>query len=102
MVRSNWNAAMKRNLVHKLLLILAPLAVLTSQGAGQNVRVAAGRTQKQVSAQPPSSLPIPRTWTPPDAKEIPSGPYGEAILLGMRIFTQTPQYASAYVGDQLS
>jgi thiosulfate dehydrogenase len=93
---------MKRNLVHKLLLILVPLTVLTSQGARQNVRVSAAPTQKQVSTQPPSSLPIARTWTPPDANKIPSGTGGEAILLGMHIFTQTPKYASAYVGNQLS
>jgi thiosulfate dehydrogenase len=93
---------MKLNQVHRLLLMLTPLTVLATQGARQNVRVAAARTQKQASAEPASSLPIPRTWTPPDAKKIPSGPYGEAILLGMQIFTQTPKYASAYVGDQLS
>jgi thiosulfate dehydrogenase len=93
---------MKRNLLHKLLLILAPLAVLAIQGARQNVHLVSAQTQKQASAQPPTSLPILRTWTPPDASKIPPGPSGESILLGMHIFTQTPKYASAYVGNQLS
>lgn len=93
---------MKRTLLRKLLLILAPLTVLSSQGARQNVHVAAIGKQTQVPSQPATTLPIPRTWTPPDVSKIPSGPTGETILLGMRIFTETPKYASAYVGDQLS
>ena len=93
---------MKLNLAQGLFLMLTPLTVLAAQGARQNVRVAAEPAHKQASAEPASSLPIPRTWTPPDAKKIPSGRYGQAILLGMQIFTQTPKYASAYVGNQLS
>ena len=93
---------MKRARLYKLLLILTPLTVLASQGARQNNRVAAVRRQTQMSPQPPTSLPIPRTWTPPDVSKISSGPNGETILLGMHIFTETPKYASAYVGNQLS
>jgi len=93
---------MKLNLAQGLFLMLTPLTVLAAQGARQNVRVAAEPAHKQASAEPASSLPIPRTWMPPDAKKIPSGRYGQAILLGMQIFTQTPKYASAYVGNQLS
>jgi thiosulfate dehydrogenase len=93
---------MKRTLQRELLLILAPLTVLASQGARQNDHLAAIRKQTEAPSQPPASLPIPRTWMPPDVSKIPSGASGETILLGMRIFTETPKYASAYVGNQLS
>jgi thiosulfate dehydrogenase len=93
---------MKQSLLRKLLPILMPLTLLASQGTRQNVHLASAQTQKQASAQPPTSLPIPRTWTPPDASKIPAGHNGESILLGMHIFTETPKYAPAYVGNQLS
>jgi thiosulfate dehydrogenase len=93
---------MNRNILSLLLLVLTPVAVLRGQGVRQTVRASGEAAHKQVLAQPPSSLPIMRTWTPPDASKIPSGQDGEAILLGMRIFMQTPKYASAYVGNQLS
>ncbi|MGI9071268.1 MAG: c-type cytochrome [Bryobacteraceae bacterium] len=41
-------------------------------------------------------------WTPPSQDTIPKGPLGDSIRLGRLIFTQTPKYASAYVGNQLS
>jgi thiosulfate dehydrogenase len=41
-------------------------------------------------------------WTAPSQDTIPKGPLGESIRLGRLIFTQTPKYASAYVGNQLS
>jgi len=93
---------MKRTRLYKLLLILTPLTVLGSQGARQNNHPSVVKRQTQMSSQPPTSLPIPRTWTPPDVSRIPSGANGETILLGMHIFTETPKYASAYVGNQLS
>jgi thiosulfate dehydrogenase len=94
---------MMRIRLRKLLLILAPVtAVLAGHGVAQNTHLAARQTQERRPTQPPTSQPIPRTWTPPDAGRIPGGPSGESILLGMHIFMETPKYASAYVGDQLS
>ena len=98
---------MRRTRLHKQLLILELFAaVLATYAARQNAHSVAAQTQsrilKQPSDQPLASQPIPRTWTRPDASKIPAGPSGESILLGMRIFTETPKYASAYVGDQLS
>ncbi|MGH9454754.1 MAG: c-type cytochrome [Terriglobia bacterium] len=34
--------------------------------------------------------------------DIPSGPLGASIRLGLKIFKETPKYASAYVGNKLS
>jgi thiosulfate dehydrogenase len=41
-------------------------------------------------------------WKPPSSDTIPQGPSGDSIRLERLIFTQTPKYARAYVGDQLS
>ena len=41
-------------------------------------------------------------WQPPSPETIPNGPLGDSIRLGRLIFTQTPKYASQYVGDQQS
>ena len=41
-------------------------------------------------------------WKPPNPDTIPQGPLGDSIRLGRLIFTQTPQYARAYVGGQQS
>jgi thiosulfate dehydrogenase len=41
-------------------------------------------------------------WTAPSQDTIPKGPLGDSIRLGRLIFTETPKYASAYVGNQLS
>ena len=56
----------------------------------------------QLQTLTPTSLPIARTWTPPDPAKIPAGPRGESILLGMRIFQETPRYAAKHVGNQVS
>ena len=91
---------MTQNLRQLLFLTLAPLTVFAA--ARQNVSAPAAHKQKQTSAQPASSLPIARTWTPPDTTKIPPGPEGQAILLGFHIFTQTPKYAAPHVGNELS
>ena len=98
---------MRETRPHKQMLILALLGVvLATHPARKNAHSVTTQTlsriPNQVSAQPPTSQPIPRTWTPPDAKKIAAGRSGESILLGMHIFTETPKYAAAYVGDQLS
>jgi cytochrome c len=41
-------------------------------------------------------------WRPPNPDTIQQGPLGNSIRLGRWIFTQTPAYAHAYVGNQLS
>jgi hypothetical protein len=38
-------------------------------------------------------------WKPPSPDTIPQGPLGDGIRLGRLIFTKTPKYAPAYVGD---
>lgn len=41
-------------------------------------------------------------WNPPDPSTIPDGPLGDSIRLGLKIFHDTPKYAAAYNGNQLS
>jgi thiosulfate dehydrogenase len=41
-------------------------------------------------------------WKPPSPDTIPQGPLGDSIRLGRLIFTQTPKYAPAYVGNEQS
>lgn len=91
-------------------VIAVALAAFSGRQALRLVQ-AQSRMQIQAQASPPgpqlpallpSSLPIPRTWTPPDVTKIPPGALGDSILLGMRIFQETPRYASAYVGDKVS
>src|ERR1700740_1949519 len=43
-----------------------------------------------------------QSWKAPNPETIPQGPLGDSIRLGRLIFTQTPTYARAYVGAQLS
>lgn len=47
----------------------------------------------------PSAAP---TFTPPSASSIPAGPLGDVIRQGRDIFTDTPRYAKAYVGNALT
>ncbi|MCA9531429.1 MAG: c-type cytochrome [Myxococcales bacterium] len=42
------------------------------------------------------------TFTPPPQSAIPGGPFGDAVRQGRAIFTDTPTYARAYVGNVLS
>lgn len=42
------------------------------------------------------------TFTPPAESTIPAGPLGAVIRQGRAIFTDTPVYAKAYVGNSLS
>jgi thiosulfate dehydrogenase len=73
-----------------------PVVEAQSQGEPQ----ATVGAQQKVSL--PASLPIAKTWTPPDVSKIPHGPRGDSIRLGMNIFLETPRYAAAYVGNQVS
>jgi thiosulfate dehydrogenase len=101
---------MTRAYLRLSLVIVVALAAFSGRQALLSVR-AQSRTRIQAQAAAagpqlpallPSSLPIPRTWTPPDVTKIPPGPTGESILLGMHIFQETPRYASPYVGDKVS
>jgi thiosulfate dehydrogenase len=93
-----------------LRLSLAILAALTAAGGNQppqsaqaqSLPQAKGASAAQLQTLTPTSLPIARTWTPPDMTKIPSGPRGESILLGLRIFQESPRYAAKYVGNQIS
>ncbi len=52
------------------------------------------------SAQEGGALPV--IFTPPADREIPSGPFGDLVRKGERIFTQTGKYAGKYVGNDLT
>ncbi|HEV2681917.1 MAG TPA: hypothetical protein VGV14_15545, partial [Rhodanobacter sp.] len=41
-------------------------------------------------------------FTPPTEAQIPDGPLGDVIRQGRDIFIDTPQHATAYVGNGLS
>jgi thiosulfate dehydrogenase len=41
-------------------------------------------------------------WKAPDPATIPRGPLGESIRLGLNIITNTPKYASRYVGNRMN
>jgi thiosulfate dehydrogenase len=56
----------------------------------------------QLKSLTPTSQPIARTWTPPDMTKVPHSARGESILLGFHIFQETPKYAAAYAGNQVS
>ena len=101
---------MTRAYLRLSLVIIIALAAFSGR---QALRLVQAQSQPRIQAQAtaagpqlpallPSSLPIPRTWTPPDVTKIPIGTSGESILLGMRIFQETPRYAPAYVGNKIS
>ena len=41
-------------------------------------------------------------FQPPLEKDLPKGPFGQAVRKGYLIFTQTPKYAAKYTGNALS
>ena len=81
-----------------LLFLLAGLAVQASaqkklpRSHGEN-DLAAGKMPLRAGN---------RSFKPPDPANIPDGPLGDSIRFGLQIFTATPQYAPAYVGNLLS
>jgi len=92
---------------HLLPALFTSAALLIGYGGLQTVPSASSQTKPrsqraQLAATTVTSQPIARTWTPPDVSKIPAGSDGESILLGMRIFEETPRYAASYVGNQLS
>ena len=93
----------------RLSLVVIAVAAVTFIAAVRrplNALDAQSKTPASVAAQlkslTPTSQPIARTWTPPDMTKIPHSPRGESILLGYRIFQETPKYAAAYAGNLVS
>lgn len=89
------------------LLIVIALVAAGSRRGPQAAQAQAppqqqGASPEQLKTPTPTSLPIEKTWALPDMTTIPSGPRGESILLGLRIFQETPRYAAKYVGNQIS
>jgi thiosulfate dehydrogenase len=67
------------------------------------------RNSSAQNASPPSDVSKTMTAnsnvapvTAPDPSTIPQGPLGDSIRLGLQIFTDTPKYAAAYVGNKTS
>ena len=69
-----------------LLLLTSLVAVFSS--------VAASQAQAQAARN--------ATFAPPDDRDIPQGPMGDAIRYGQKILTQTQTYAKEYVGNGLN
>jgi thiosulfate dehydrogenase len=61
-----------------------------------------GRTNSFASQNSQKSADSPKNWTAPDPATIPDGPLGDSIRLGLQVFDETPKYAAAYVGNQMS
>jgi thiosulfate dehydrogenase len=71
-------------------------------------RRAAAQSSSQSNDTPKPAAPS-QTTTEPTAPErsydpatIPSGPLGDTIRLGLQVFSDTPKYAAAYVGNKTS
>ncbi len=74
---------------------IAVCAVVVLEACAPNTRMSLqGKPQKDVAVKV--------SWRPPDPAGIPGGHAGDSIRLGLRIFQNTPKYASSYVGNQLS
>jgi thiosulfate dehydrogenase len=98
---------MKRTYLRGSLAILIVLVVTAGGQIPQPVGAQARPPAQTVPAAPsketpPASLPVAKTWIPPNLSKIPSGPRGESIRLGFHIFQETPRYAAKYVGNQIS
>ncbi|MDA8127388.1 MAG: c-type cytochrome [Betaproteobacteria bacterium] len=76
-----------------------------SDASGQN-RNGAGSAPAVVEQSPsPGKLRQAKTvqvdFSPPADEDMPSGPFGDAVRLGQKIFTDTQTYARPYVGNKL-
>lgn len=65
---------------------------------------AAAPAPQAAEAQTPAATPADSraAFAPPSLSEMPTGPFGDMVKLGYEIFTDTPRYAKAYVGNTLS
>jgi thiosulfate dehydrogenase len=81
-----------------IFMVLATLAAIPLRPSAQAQALSASK----LKAVTVTSQPVARTWTPPDAAKIPHDAHGQSILLGMRIFQETPKYAASYAGNRIS
>lgn len=73
-------------------------------GKARLAMLAARAAQKKDPGAPAPLPPVGHDgyFEPPSDAEIPKGPLGEAIKRGQKIFVDTPQYASQYVGNSMA
>jgi thiosulfate dehydrogenase len=81
-----------RELTYIVSIMAMACAALIAQGCNR------GHTEKK---QEPPATQVKNGKDPHDAS-VPDGPLGESIELGEQIFLNTPRFARAYVGNQLS
>lgn len=95
-------AYLRLSLVVMVALAAAVSIPLRRPAEAQALPKAQGKSGVRLEALTATSQPIAKTWTPPDATRIPHSLHGESILLGLRIFQETPKYAAKYAGNQVS
>jgi thiosulfate dehydrogenase len=88
------------------LLCMLPLVLAACSGrplpdASARAPATAASTHASVTHAAASARKSPAFMPPPESA-IPQGPYGDMVRLGRSIFTQTPKYAAAYVGNGLA
>ncbi len=66
-------------------------------GGGEQTGFAGPPPQRAAAASKPAD-----SFTPPPESEIPKNEYGETVLLGKALFTNTQQYAKNYVGNAMN
>ncbi len=84
---------MKLRPMRSVLIIPAVCAALITGGCSRTTPVTPVKQQQTEATN---------DWKAPDPATIPEGPAGESIKLGRQIFLNTPRFAAAYVGNQLS
>lgn len=69
----------------------------TTTGGGEQTGFAGPPPERAAAASKPAD-----SFTPPPESEIPKNEYGETVLLGKALFTNTQQYAKNYVGNAMN
>ena len=77
----------------------APLLQAPTPPATAEVNPAASASSAGSNAKPATAS---TAFTPPAESTMPDGDYGKVIRLGEQVFMQTGQYASRYVGNNLT
>jgi thiosulfate dehydrogenase len=93
--------ALKEGLVRRNLGLFLLLAGVATQGNAQK-KLPRSHGKSVPAAGKAPLIAGNRSFKPPDPASIPMGPLGDSIRFGLQIFTDTPQYAPAYVGNLLS
>jgi thiosulfate dehydrogenase len=78
---------------------VAPLAQAPVHPTTAAVSAAASASNASSNAKPAT---VSTAFTPPAESTMPDGDYGKVIRLGEQVFMETGQYASRYVGNNLS